>query len=283
MHVPAEVRKRVEDKVREGIEKAEKHYGRKFKMPSFDYNLRGTTAGIAKVELNHMSFNSTLLMENVEDFIGDNTVPHELAHIIDYIINPGNFESDLVWTRRGYRRSKRDIHGASFKYIMETVLGTSQSTRCHSYDVTNAKVSKTMYMYKCTCGCEETALFSGKRHNAVMRGATYWKQEARHGRAPMVYVRTVRPGDSTELKPSAPIQRPAPVTVTPTSPNRPTANPTPVARPSIPKGMSTKDVARRIYSTAESRGDFIRQMEAHGIKKTTASTYYQNFSSGTWK
>jgi len=277
MHVPAEVRKRVEAKLHEGIAKAEAFYNRKFKMPSIDYNLRGRTAGTAHGPTNHLSFNATLLMENLEDFIDDNTVPHELAHLIDYIVNPQNHESEIVWTRRGPRRTKRDVHGADFKFIMETVLGTSQSNRCHTYDTTNSTVSKTMYMYKCSCGCDETSLFSGKRHNAILRGATYWKRESRHARSPMVFVRVVRPGESTELKPTS-IQRPTPVPVAASQ-----ARPTPVARPSSTAGMSTKDIARRIYSTASSRSDFISQMEAHGIKKTTASTYYQNFNSGTWK
>lgn len=283
MFVPVDTRARVEAKIREGLSRAEKHYGRKFAMPTIDYKLRGRTAGTATGQTNHLSFNAVLLMENLDDFIDDNTVPHELAHLIDYVVNPHNHDSNTQWTGRGYRRTKRNVHGADFKYIMETVLGTSQSERCHSYDTSNSKVSKTMYLYKCTCGCEETALFSGKSHKAVLRGtATYWKREPQHRRSPMVFVRVVRPNDSTNTATPVPVRQPAPALLPrAASQAHPTPDPTSVSTPV--SGGSTKDIARHVYATCESRADFISRMEGHGVKKTTASTYYQNFKSGTWK
>jgi len=256
MQVTKEVRQRVESKIREGLDKAKAYYGHGFDMPKIQYTKRGTTAGTANHRTWTVNFNPILLMENQDDFI-ERTVPHELAHLIDYKVNPHNFESDVKWTGRGYRRTKRNIHGADFKFIMERVLGADDATRCHNYDVSRAAIKKsTSYEYRCTCGCGKITTLGAKRHQKEQaHPGTYWLRG--HGKAKLELV-----NGSTSTAMTAAAQTPVP--------------------PS-PHNRSNKDIARDIFqSVGGVRGDFIKHCEAAGIKKVTASTYHHNFKSGKW-
>ena len=142
MNVPAHIKARVIAKLQESLDKAEAHYGKKYEMPTVLYNLRGRVAGRALCGRDTIKLNAVLLMENVEDFI-NRTVPHELAHLIDYDRNPHCFESGVQMTRSGrIQRTKRSLHGPTWKSIM-AVLGAPSSTR-HSYDTTNSSVRKSV-------------------------------------------------------------------------------------------------------------------------------------------
>lgn len=175
MQVSAEIKRRVVAKVAECIKKAEKHYNRSFTMPAVHFTVRGTTAGYAYGS-RKVDFNAVLLMENTEDFIA-RTVPHECAHIIDYVVNPENHERRFLgYTRTGRARySKRDVHGADFRFIMERVLGADDSTRCHSYDVTRAQVKrKARHVWVSTTDSSVTMTLGPKRHQKMMSGIKYW-------------------------------------------------------------------------------------------------------------
>jgi len=268
MRVPAEVKAKVMSVLKDCIKLAEAHYNEKFPMPNVTYVLTGCTAGTYDHRTNTIDLNAAMMMENLDnDFIED-TVPHEFAHQVDRQINPENFETHIQFDRYGRpRRSKRSVHGPSFKFILGRVLGRDP-TRCHNYDVSSVKKKMTTYTYQCSCGCGSYYEMSAKAHNKVRRGAVYWLKGAQHGRAPLVYVGT-RAGTT---------QAPTPV-VKPASPIRPTPRPT--IRPAS-NGQSTKDIARKAYAETNSRAEFISTLESHGIKKTTASTYYQNFKSKMW-
>ena len=138
MNVPATVKARVEAKLRSCIKLAEAHYRMTFAFPKIEYTVRGTTAGWARGS-KHVNFNSVLLMENTDAFI-ERTVPHELAHCIDYVVNPHNHNRMF---------GKRTVHGADWKRVM-AVIGAANATRCHSYDTANARVKqKTQHEWIC--------------------------------------------------------------------------------------------------------------------------------------
>lgn len=152
MQVPASVKQQVNAKIQYCIDTAEKHYGRTFAFPTIVYKKRGTTAGTANDRTYTIDLNPTLLMENLDAFIA-RTVPHEFAHLVDGIVNPH--------TRMGRKRS---VHGPSWKRIM--MLFGADPSRCHSYDVTNAKQSSrrtTKHVWVCGCG-EATMELGAKRH-----------------------------------------------------------------------------------------------------------------------
>lgn len=44
----------------------------------------------------------------------------------------------------------------------------------------------------------------------------------------------------------------------------------------------TRDAAKALYASTNSRKEFITEAVAQGIKATTASTYYANLKNGVW-
>jgi len=156
-HVTAEVKAKVEAKLRTCHAMAEAHYNRKFDFPSISYTVRGTTAGTATGS-KQVNFNPVLLMENTDLFIS-RTVPHELAHCLDYVINPQNHTR--TWSRR-----KRVVHGADWKRVM-AVIGAADATRCHKYDTANARVKqKVRHEWVCN-DCAAKMELGPKRHNKM--------------------------------------------------------------------------------------------------------------------
>lgn len=154
MHVTAEVKAKVVAKLKEGIALAEAKYNQKFAMPKVSYDLRGRVAGYANYREWHIRLNAVLLMENVEVFL-ERTVPHELAHLITDRVYPEAHASDIMFTRSGrMKRTKREVHGPRWQSVC-LVLGMTDITRCHKYDVTNSKVVKSssrQVEWKCPCG-----------------------------------------------------------------------------------------------------------------------------------
>lgn len=168
MQVTTAVKHLVLAKLQDGLDRAEKKYGRKFVMPRVVYEVRGRTAGTASYTKNTIDLNSVLLMENVAEFIA-RTVPHELAHIIDHILHPENFDRGIEMTRRGYKRVKRDIHGPDWQAVCY-VLGMTDIARCHQYDTSSAReaTGKGAYRYQCQY-CSKVYVLSSVKHNKLLR------------------------------------------------------------------------------------------------------------------
>ena len=166
MKVTAQIKQRIEAKLREGLTTVENHYHRKLAMPRVTYELRGGTAGRADYIAWEVKINAVLLMENVDDFI-INTVPHELAHLVTDKIYPEAHKTAVVYRRGRLRRTKREVHGTRWQEIMR-VLGAPDASRCHQYDVTNVKRRKAGYQYRCT-GCDKTVHLGPKRHARLQR------------------------------------------------------------------------------------------------------------------
>lgn len=163
MQITAALHARVIAKLTECIALAEKHYGIKIRMPRVVYNKRGTTAGTANYRTWTIDLNAGLFLRNVEEFL-DDTVPHELGHLINDQVYPESHERDnsarlealLNW-RPGMRmpkREKREVHGATWREVCR-VIGMKEITRCHQFDTTETKVIKSngrQIEWKCTCG-----------------------------------------------------------------------------------------------------------------------------------
>lgn len=156
-------------RIKECIEIAENHYGCTFDMPTIRYDKRGRTAGTATASKWEINLNMTLLNENVEKFI-HRTVAHEFAHLVDYKIN----DSQATRFDRNGRRKKRQPHGPNWKTIMD-LLGV-ESSRCHTYDTTNSRVSRRKsetFEYHCS-GCNETLPMGKIRHNKQQSGTAVY-------------------------------------------------------------------------------------------------------------
>ncbi len=176
--VPQKITDRVDVEIKRCISVVEKTFDRKFRFPKVDYRVRGKTAGYAYEGEYRVSFNSVLLMENLDTFT--NTVTHEFAHLIDSIVYPQ--------TRNRGRGRKRIVHGPTWKRIM-VLLGAPPS-RCHSYDVTNSTVKrKARHVYSCN-HCGKMMIIGPVRHKKQQRGpktymskTVYWNRGCSHAQA----------------------------------------------------------------------------------------------------
>lgn len=180
---------RVTSEVRDVVERTVRHYvalannfwdnrGVYVDMPHIRYDLKGKVAGKATLGSYGMCFitlNPGLLINNLKDYI-DNTIPHEVAHIV---------------ARRVYGRVKP--HGNEWKHVM-AVFGV-KAERCHEYDM-NAPgvVKRQMKRYDFGCGCEgHVHHISARKLTSIQKGNRYrcikCKQTIHHP----VYAPRIRP------------------------------------------------------------------------------------------
>lgn len=121
--------------------------------PPIRFKKRGTTAGTAHPR-NGLNFNPILLQENGQDFV-DDTPGHELAHWICYHRYPIRVQP----------------HGREWKSVMRA-LGQNP-TRCHTFNVDNARVRRVArpYAYECDCyGSKGIHHLTANIHNKIQRG-----------------------------------------------------------------------------------------------------------------
>lgn len=252
MTISTTIKQRVQEKINEGIALAEKMYGVKIKQPHVVYNKRGTTAGTANYRTWTIDLNAGLLNEHTDAFIA-HTVPHELAHLITDQMYPESHKQELVWTGNGYKRTKRDVHGANWQSVMR-VLGVVDSTRCHSYDTTNVKIHKTTVKYEAQCSCCNKAIAIGpKVHNRIINGYLYGHKGCRNSKLTIT-------GNKI-------INKPAVVTSAP-----------PAKMPSAPATGSKLDRCMKIYQSyhaSYSRQQMIQAfIQLCECTPAGASTYY---------
>lgn len=248
MHVSKEIKARVDAKLQDTIARAERHFGQTFRFPRVMYTQRGTTAGTARLREWAVNFNAILLNENVDDFLA-RTVPHEMAHLIDFQLYPDNH-----YARWGQKRS---IHGPTWKHIMR-VVGADPS-RCHSYDTSKAQV-KRKARYTWTCKCGDKMELGPQRHRKMLSGATrYWQRGHAHCGGYTYGEAKISRGNA--LPKAAETAR----------------------APKPKKKGAVKDAALTIYRNVNGdRAQFIKLLEQVGVKKSTASTYHHNIKSGKW-
>jgi SprT protein len=122
---------------------------RDWKKPTLSFDLRGTTAGAANLRENHIKINQGLFSENKEAFF-KRTIPHEVAHLVAYI----------VFGDTG--------HGVDWKFTMNRF--GCDSSRCHSYDVSNVKISKTVTRFLYTCQCSKPLHLTKGQHVKLLGG-----------------------------------------------------------------------------------------------------------------
>lgn len=112
--------------------KAESIYGSLGNAPTVKFYSKGAAAGKAYIRTKVVAYNETLAAENPDTF--SNTVSHEVAHIVQYMLYPSS-----------------KAHGVEFKRIHKS-LGGSGATY-HSYNTLSVKrYRKGSQAFK--CGCE---------------------------------------------------------------------------------------------------------------------------------
>lgn len=135
----------VQRRLKEDLHRANRFFNKTFITPTVSYSVRGQKAGIAYLERNEIRFNPVLLAENNQTFINQ-TVPHELAHI-------------LVYQQFG----RVAPHGKEWKMMMEEVLNVP----AHIYHCFDTRNTAKHFEYLCDC---QTHFLSVRRHNALQQG-----------------------------------------------------------------------------------------------------------------
>lgn len=157
MKIDEKLKKKLEIKAQETVDKLNKYFKFNMKVPEIYYDVTGTNAGIAKSETMSVHLNPALLLQNIKETI-DNTLPHEICHI-------AIFHKSILENKEKFP----DGHGAQWKFMMYVVGAAAK--RCHDYDVTDVKRNVTEYTY--FCKCEKPVLVNRKIHNQIQKGSKY--------------------------------------------------------------------------------------------------------------
>jgi SprT protein len=272
MHLTAELKARVTAKIKDGIARAEKRYGRTFPMPTIGYDLTGRVAGYANYIKWHIQLNADLLVRNVDDFIA-RTVPHELAHLITDRVYPENHRNKgITITRTGrVKREKRDIHGTDWQSVC-LVLGMTDVTRCHSYDTTETKrVTSRSRTVEWQCPCGAKLMLSPKiSAELAINPDSRWHKSCRCRRLFRAGTQPAPTSNTTvHVRP-----QPAPILLP-----KPTPTPVLCTAAAVQQGASKIDVCSALYKAAPvgtSRTAMIALFVANAnCTPTGAATYYQ--------
>lgn len=156
MKLTDELEIKIETVIKKTVEKINAHYKINMPIPPVYYDLKGTTAGVAKYASMSIHLNTKLLLDNIEDFL-ISTVPHEVCHI------------GVMYKAQKEGKGVPKAHGAEWKLMMH-VVGVP-ARRCHSYDVTEVKKKVTQYGY--TCNCPKEVLVGVKIHGKIKKGYIY--------------------------------------------------------------------------------------------------------------
>ena len=155
-------REQVACKVKLYVELANSQLNANMGLPDIKYTLTGTTAGTARGDF-ELNLNAKLLEDNWELYFED-TIPHEVAHLIDFNL----YGIQYNHTRRGPQRIS---HGSTWKNIMRQLGGNP--TRTHDMDVSKTAQPKRKFIYVCEC-CKKEITLSIIRHNKLVRNPTQY-------------------------------------------------------------------------------------------------------------
>lgn len=139
--------------VRNWIDTANVIYGTDVRVDHVRFDLKGRCAGQAirkPGDWFEIRVNPEIAVQNWAEYI-DQTIPHEVAHIVQYQVFP---------RCRG--------HGRAWKRIMRAF--GKEPRRCHEYDLSTVKVRRQKrHEYACACRVHHLTTV---RHNRVRRGQT---------------------------------------------------------------------------------------------------------------
>lgn len=145
------LKQKVHKKIEKCIKKAERYYKMEFKYPYVKFCNLGNIGGcyIHRERVGLIEFNYHMLKENSKHFI-DETVPHEVAHLIAFSIDPFC-----------------GVHGNLWKEVMD--LYRIHPSLYHSYDTFSSfKFLKNKQIKTCSL-CSKKFLFAESRHGVMIK------------------------------------------------------------------------------------------------------------------
>jgi SprT protein len=156
--------KRIEDKILEVLLQAQSIYKQPFTLPTLEYRQMGRKAGYATYSTWHVALNSDFLHNGHLEEMIEQTLPHEIAHLISYKV---------------YGPVLGTGHGRCWKSVMSR-LGL-EVRRCHDYSLEGVKVRKvTRVPAKCPC-CGQMFNLTKIKANRIQMGRKIWHSEGRCG------------------------------------------------------------------------------------------------------
>jgi predicted SprT family Zn-dependent metalloprotease len=125
-----ELQTKVEKALLAACATAEAKYGMKFELPEIRWDIKNTDGGRANYANWLVRLNLILCVENEEKFLAT-TVPHEMAHLINYRVN----YATLLAAGKKLRP-----HGKEWKEVMAVLSVPAKTT--HSYQCTSIQKPK---------------------------------------------------------------------------------------------------------------------------------------------
>lgn len=150
--VPADVKQECEDVLTKYLEIATTHFATTFERPHLTYDLKGGVAGYANGSKNTIQLNGHFLLdESTRDDMLNDTLPHEIAHIVQRQLWPSS-----------------QSHGYEWRSVMRA-FGLVP-TRCHNYG--NVKPARKRKRYRVFCSnCDYRMTFSDVVRNRLHAGS----------------------------------------------------------------------------------------------------------------
>lgn len=163
LHITQDKKNKVDTAIQDCLYMAEELFGKGVVAPEVRYDLVGRSAGQALWDKFGKSphvirVNPILLNEN-EEYIINQTVPHEMAHVV----------VNQFYLARGIRVKG---HGNEWKRVMSH-FGL-EANRCHQLDTTTVRAIKGGSEYHFNCGCVgKVYKLSKHKYTRYINGMSY--------------------------------------------------------------------------------------------------------------
>ena len=158
--VSADLLIKVENELTRCLAIANLHFGLNLLRPALVFDLKGNVAGSANPGRWRIRLNPAYFKNHPRESV-ETTVPHELAHLVDFVLHPENF----VPNGRARGRGRRSLHGPTWKQIMR--LFGANPERCHRMGPSPGRRITRRYLYRCPLCQTEVAV--GPRHHASLQ------------------------------------------------------------------------------------------------------------------
>lgn len=155
MNIDSITQKRFEDKLTECLAILNKRYNKTFTTPVLRFRQMGKKAGVAYYRTRVIELNSDYCHNGSLDKMINQTLPHELAHIISFEL----YGLNGCGHKLGWKRVMR---------VMDV-----PPIRCHAYSIVGVKIRRrNTQQYHYTCNCK-SHMVSATIHNRIVRGSQY--------------------------------------------------------------------------------------------------------------
>lgn len=169
MSVPAEIKAQTEAKLAYYLSVAHSHYpNHKLVSPKLSFDKSTQRAGAFCTKTNTL-FLSEYFMDprqgHVDEML-DVTLPHEIAHWLDYSVNGTSYS----------RGGRRQLHGPKWRSIMRNVFNLPPEVTHRMelrYEFCPKIKKRESVKFSYSCNCDELHMITKYKHNKILNGSHY--------------------------------------------------------------------------------------------------------------